>query len=376
MGSLPVITGILNSGFQPAAAQQPLAAINFMQDGVGLTPTEYIKRLASIDQAHAIERDFYAEGGAVEELLKKCASITGKEAAIYMPSGTMANQLAIHVLCGNNSKVIVQDASHVFRDEADAAQSVYGKRLVALAKDKHYFTAAELESTIKYLAEGEYFAAPVGAISIENPVRRCNGQVVPLEEIKAIAAWSKTKGYKLHLDGARLHLACAYSGVTVKEYAACFDTVYLCLYKYLGASSGAVLCGDKVVIDQMTHLVKIHGGAMLNNWHNAAMALSFLEGIDERLQNAKQKAASLFARLNGLPGVEIEAITQGSNVFRFRLADRYDKEQFEVTMHDRYAIRLSALPRSDGFGRMHVNESILLRDENAIFDAFKESLAG
>lgn len=375
ISTLPVITGLGAAAFQPAAAPEAaLKTINFVQDGIGFTPTEYIQQLAEIDKVHAIERDYYAEKGVVDALLKKFAAITGKEAAIYMPSGTMANQLAIHVLCGGSTKVYVQETSHVFRDEGDAAQSVYGKRLLPLARGKHYFTAAELEAENTYLANGEYFAAPAGAISIENPVRRCLGQVVPLSELKAIAAWSKKKGYKMHLDGARLHLACAYSGVSVKEYADCFDTVYMCLYKYLGANSGAVLCGSKAVIDQMPHLVKIHGGGMWQNWHNAAVALHFLEGIDERLLRTRERAASVFAKLNLLPGVEILPIPEGSNVFRFRLAAQYNPQTFSGTLREKYAIRIAASPEEDGYARIHVNESILLREENAILSAFKAAL--
>jgi threonine aldolase len=376
ISTLPALTGFGVSAFQPAAAppDTALKTVNFVQDGMGFTPTEYIQQLAEIDKARAIERDYYAERGVVDELLQKFAAITGKEAAIYMPSGTMANQLPIHVLCGGSTKVYVQETSHVFRDEADAAQSVYGKRLLPLARGKHYFTAAELEAEDTYLTNGEYFAAPAGAISIENPVRRCLGQVVPLNELKAIAAWSKKKGYKMHLDGARLHLACAWSGVSVKEYADCFDTVYMCLYKYLGANSGAVLCGDKAVIDQMPHLIKIHGGGMWQNWHNAAVALHTLEGIDERLLRAREKAADLFAQLNRLPGVEILPIPEGSNVFRFRLAEQYDRKQFALTLREKYAIRIAASPEEDGYARIHVNESILLREEKELIGAFKASL--
>src|SRR6201999_633420 len=151
------------------------------------------------------------------------------------------------------------------------------------------FTLEELQQEIAYGEKEEYFKTGIGAISIEIPVRRCNAQVVPIAGLRKISAWCKEKGYKTHLDGARLHLASAWSGVSVREYSSLFDTVYMCLYKYLGASSGAVLCGSKQDIAPMEHLVKVHGGAMYQNWANASMALYHLEGIEERLAATREK---------------------------------------------------------------------------------------
>jgi cystathionine beta-lyase/cystathionine gamma-synthase len=108
-------------------------------------------------------------GRVVAELEKTFAAITGKEKAIYMLSGTMANQLAIAVLSGENSKVFVQEASHIYRDEADAAQSVFQKRLMPLAKGAAYFTAQQLQNAIDVMKEEEVFKTGIGAVSIENP---------------------------------------------------------------------------------------------------------------------------------------------------------------------------------------------------------------
>ena len=102
-------------------------------------PSEYLVELQKANADAAIVKDRYGVGGAVEQLEKKFVEITGKEKAIFMPSGTMANQLAIAVLSGENAKVVVQDTSHVYRDEADAAQTVFGKRLVPLAEGEGIF---------------------------------------------------------------------------------------------------------------------------------------------------------------------------------------------------------------------------------------------
>jgi threonine aldolase len=101
-----------------------------------------------VNATAAIERDRYGDGGAVAALEKKFEAITGKEKALLMPTGTMANQLAIAVLSGENTKVFVQDLSHVYRDEADAAQSIFQKRLMPLAKEETCFTAEELKKAV------------------------------------------------------------------------------------------------------------------------------------------------------------------------------------------------------------------------------------
>jgi threonine aldolase len=257
--------------------------IRFIGDGEMFEPGDYINELQKIQSSEKITRDRYGSGGSVEKLEKIFTEITGKQKAIFMPSGTMANQMAIDVLSGNNTKIFVQDTSHVYRDEADAAQSVFQNRLMPLAKNETYFTADQLRKAIESLPEEEVFQSGIGAVSIENPVRRTDGRMVPLEEIKKISAYCRANNIKLHLDGARIFLASGWSGISIKEYASYFDTVYISLYKYLGASAGAILCGEKSVIDKMPHLMKIHGGSMYGNWTNAAMALYRLDGFESRL---------------------------------------------------------------------------------------------
>src|SRR5262245_31271334 len=119
--------------------------IKLSGDGEEFKPGDYLSELQKANAAAAIEQDWYGVGGAIEQLEKKFSEITGKEKAMFMPTGTMANQLAIAVLSGENTKVFVQETSHVYRDEADAAQSVFNKRLMPLAKNETYFSAAALK---------------------------------------------------------------------------------------------------------------------------------------------------------------------------------------------------------------------------------------
>jgi threonine aldolase len=357
-------------GYTPAGTE-PL--VKLFGDGEMFDAAGYINELQKINAAKLIEPDRYGVGGAVADLEKKFEEITGKEKAIFMPTGTMANQLAIAVLSGENAKVIVQETSHVFRDEADAAQTVFGKRLIPLAKEATYFTAAELQQAVEYHKANEAFKSEVGCISIENPVRRMDGRAMPADEIKKVSAWCRSNNIKMHLDGARIYMASAWSGVPVKEYAGYFDTIYISLYKYLGASAGAMLCGPKDIIGKMEHLMKIHGGTMFRNWTNAAMALHRLEGMESRLQNAKAMSAEIFAALNRVSGIKISALEGGTNIYSLVLDKKIDGKLFTQNLNTKYGIRMP-FPDARNESRISVNETLLYKDSAAIIGAFKNAL--
>lgn len=356
------------AGKKEQFAQEPV--IKFFYDGEDFTPSMYIDELQKINSKEAIKRDFYLQGGAVAAMEKKFEEITGKEKAICMPTGTMANQLAIAVLSGNNTKVFVQDSSHVYRDEADAAQSVFQKRLMPLGREQTYFTAEELKTAIAALKEQEVFASGIGAVSIENPVRRTDGRMIPVEEIRKISEYCRSNNIPLHLDGARIYMAAAWSGVSVKEYASYFDTVYISLYKYLGAANGAVLCGTKAVIDKMPHLIKIHGGTVFSNWVSAAMVLSRLEGMENRLQESIRQATAVFAGLNKLPGLKVTALEGGTNIYTLEIDQKTDGNKMQQRLNKEFNIRIPP-PGDKSRTTLTVNETILYKDASYIINAFK-----
>src|SRR6187551_2587626 len=203
---LPAASILANSiNKKTIAANEPL--VKLFGDGELYDGLPYLEQLQAANSKQQLKVDRYGSGGAVEELEKKFEAITGKEKAIYMPSGTMANQFAIAMLSGENTKVFVQDTSHVYRDEADAAQSIFNKRLMPLAKNETYFTADVLKKAIADLDQEEVFKSGIGCVSIENPVRRTDERMVPLEEIKKISEYCKANKIGLHLDGARLYMA-------------------------------------------------------------------------------------------------------------------------------------------------------------------------
>ncbi|MFZ1371073.1 MAG: aminotransferase class I/II-fold pyridoxal phosphate-dependent enzyme, partial [Ferruginibacter sp.] len=299
--------------------------------------------------------------------------LTGKERSIYMPSGTMANQLAIAVLSGENTKVFVQDTSHVYRDEADAAQSVFNKRLMPLAKNETYFTAQQLQHAVENLSSEEVFRSGIGAVSIENPVRRTDGRLVPLAEIQKISTYCRSNNIKLHLDGARIFMASAWSGVSIKEYAGYFDTVYISLYKYLGAGAGAILSGPEQVINKMEYLIKVHGGTMYSNWTNAAMALYRMEGFETRLHKAVKVSHEIFTALNKLPGIQVKPLDGGSNIYSIELAKTIDGKKMQQSLNKEFNIRMPR-PNDKNQAQLTVNETLLYRPAEYIISAFSKSI--
>ena len=332
--------------------------VSFVSDSSYVSPEEYLQKLQAISQQEAITPDFYGNGGATKALEEKFAQLLGKEQAIYLPTGTMANQVAMKLLNGNNTKVIVPENSHIFRDEADAAQSVHSLRLVPVGQGKPHFTKADLEETIKYLAAGEVFKSGLGTVVIENPVRRADGAFVPLADIQEIQKYCQEKGLKMHLDGARLFIASAFSGVSVREYADKFDTVYVSLYKYLGAAGGAILAGPASVMDGVEHQIKILGGTVYQTWVNTAMALHALDGIEERWGKVAAKTRELLQAVNSVKGLTLKAIENGTNGFLLTLDSGIDGKKLVEFLRNERQINLR--PANDkGDIMLYVNESLL-----------------
>jgi threonine aldolase len=379
LSSVPLFFPLVGSNVSPIEKTddqtntKKQAVVNFIFDGLDLEPTEYLEKLQEINKSKPIEPDFYGNGGPTKLLEEQFAKLTGKEKAIYLPTGTMANQLAIKLLNGNNTKVIVPENSHIFRDEADAAQSVHNLRLVPVGKDKPYFDLADLKSAIAYTNENEVFNSGLGTVAIENPIRRADGTAIPIETIKEISAYCKQNGYKMHLDGARLHLASAATNVSISEYASYFDTVYISLYKYLNAAGGAILCGDAKLIDQIGHQIKILGGTVYQSWHNTAMALHYLEGINDRLKKVYSTANNLIAELNKIDGVTIKNIKNGTNIYDLNLSDKIDLKKLAIYLNKEHNIWLGRANKQ-GVVKFTINESILTRDYADLLKAWKKGI--
>ena len=293
--------------------------IRLFGDGTGLTPLAYTELLNRLCEDADIEPDNYLLGGEIEKFEQYCAALLGKEMAVFIPSGTLANQLALRELAGSKRRVIVPGLSHVYNDTGDASQNLSNLNLIPLAQDRATFTLEQVEAVLSRTAGGRV-AAEVGAILIESPVRRLSGEMVDWKETKRILAFARDNDIGSHLDGARLFIASAYTGISPAEYAEPFDTVYFSLWKYFNSSVGAILAGPKSKLENMYHTRRMFGGNLWAGWPSALIARHYMEGFTDRLKNAVEISESFYSAIEAIPEIQLTRIANGTNLARITLS--------------------------------------------------------
>lgn len=284
-------------------------------DGIGLSPRAYAALLDELAGRLDVREDSYLLGGEIERFERHWATLLGKETAVFMPSGTLANHLALRALAGTRRRVIVPETSHVYNDTGDACQTLSGLTLMPVAPGAATFTRADVEAVLTRTAGGRV-AADVGAILIESPIRRLSGQTFDWTEAQRIGAFARERGIGTHLDGARLFIASAYTGISPAEYAAPFDTVYVSLWKYFNCGIGAVLAGPKRVLDGMFHVRRMFGGNLAIGWPAALVAQHYMDGFADRLRSAVRVSEDFYAAIARHPKVRVERIPNGTNLAR------------------------------------------------------------
>ncbi|MCC7034359.1 MAG: hypothetical protein IT179_16180, partial [Acidobacteria bacterium] len=166
---------------------------------------------------------------------------------------------------------------------------------------------------------GGRVATDVGAILIESPVRRLAGRMFDWDEAKRIAAFARERGIGTHLDGARLFIASAYTGISPAEYATPFDTVYVSLWKYFNCGIGAILAGPRRVLDGMFHARRMFGGNLWAGWPAALVARHYMHGFVDRLTSAVRVSEEFYTAIARHPMVSVERIPNGTNLARVTL---------------------------------------------------------
>jgi threonine aldolase len=338
-------------------------------DGVGLTPPQYAALLTRLLDEKSMTPDSYSLGGIVEELETQCARLLGKERAIFMPTGTLANHMAVRALAGGSSRVVVQEQSHFYQDEGDCAQTLSNLTLMPLAPGRATFTADDLQQLLDHTKSARVVSR-VSVIAVETPVRRMQGAHFDAGELAKIIAIARREGIRLHLDGARLFLQAAYTGEDVAAYARPFDTVYVSLYKYFNAASGAMLAGPRDVIDGMFHGRRMFGGGLNTVWPFALVARHYLDGFSQRYGTAVRISEDV---IRGLPqdAFAVERIPSGTNLFRLRVRGT-DPTVFRKRLAER-GVLLSP-PQGDTF-LLGVNETLNRTTAPELVDAFRRARA-
>ena len=326
--------------------------------------------LDELAQKADVREDNYLLGGEVERFEQQWAAILGKETAVFMPSGTLANQLALRALAGPRRRVIVPEMSHVYNDTGDACQTLSGLTLIPLAPGAATFTRGDVEAVLARTASGRV-ATDVGAILIESPIRRLSGQMFDWAEAKGITTFARERGIGTHLDGARLFIASAYTGISPADYAAPFDTVYVSIWKYFNSGIGAILAGPKRVLDGMFHVRRMFGGNLAVGWPAALVARHYMDGFLDRLASAVRVSEEFYTGVARHPRVTVTRIPNGTNLTRVTL-EGADVRSVQQKLSER-GIRLpGASP--EGVVTLGVNETWNRTTAAELVRAFAQAL--
>jgi threonine aldolase len=351
----------------PILKENPM--VNFVSDGLNLSPSQYLKVLNQIIETKGIKVDNYSLDGIVEEFEQKFAKLVGKEMAIFLPTGTLANQLSIRKLCGDSKRAIVQNQSHIYNDSGDCVQSLSQINLVPLGHENASFSLEDVQELFQK-NETNRVKTNIGVISIESPVRRKTGELFDFVEMQKISAFAKEKNIKMHLDGARIFLASAYTGIKPTEYASHFDTVYVSLYKYFNAASGAILAGPKSVIEGMFHTRRMFGSGLHQSWPFVAVADYFMEGFEKRYTIAKSISDEFIQKLKTEERFKVNRIENGSNIFNLELS-AISAQDFSQNLKKQDIL---ANPKNKTSLNLLVNESLNSTSANELFTKFKNAL--
>jgi len=290
------------------------AAIDLRSD----TVTRPSAAMRAAIAAAEVGDDQYGEDPSTARLQALCAELLGKEAALWLPSGTMANQVALRVMTRPGDEVITPRESHAAWHEAGGAAANAGVQMVEVGQGG-LFDLAELEAAVK--PSGLPVFPPTTLMQIENTHNRAGGIVLPQPQVRALCARAHELGLGRFLDGARLWNAAVASGLDEAELAAPFDLVAVAFSKGLGAPGGSLLAGSRALIRTADRQRRMLGGAMRQNGLFAAAALHGIAHHRARLADDHAHARAFAELLAPHPSVQLDLATVQSNIVVFRLAE-------------------------------------------------------
>jgi threonine aldolase len=259
--------------------------------------------------------DVFGEDPSVRALEEEVAAISGKEASLFVPSGTMGNQLAIACQTRPGDEVIIGEGAHVAFYEVGAGAALSGVQFVVAGRGG-FFTAAELLEQVKPEA---YFYPRTALVALENTHNRAGGAVLSEPDSRKLAETARERGLRVHLDGARIWNASVATGVAVATFAAPFDTISVCFSKGLGAPVGSALAGTREVVERARRFRKMWGAGMRQAGIIAAGARYALRHHRERLADDHANAKTFAEALANAPGVHVDLAKVTTNIVNVTL---------------------------------------------------------
>jgi len=293
-------------------SQKPLGFIDLRSD----TVTRPTKAMRSAMATAEVGDDVYGEDPTVNMLEASAAAIFGREAALFVPTGTMGNQIAIHLHTQHGQEIICESRAHIVDWEMAMAASFSGCQLRTVSAERGILTWKQIEPQIKRPSSNH---APTGLVSLENSHNMAGGTVTPLEVFGEIWNGAHELGIPLHLDGARIFNAATALKVPVAVLTSGFNTVMFCLSKGLCAPVGSMLVGSRKLIERARMVRKALGGGMRQAGVLAAAGLIALEEMPKRLAEDHANARFLAEQLHGLPQIDLDMATVQTNIVIFTL---------------------------------------------------------
>jgi len=275
--------------------------------------------------------DVYGEDPTVTELQNYVAELLDKEAALYVPSGTMANQICLNVLTNPGDEVICDRDAHIFQYESGSPAALSGLQLSLVDGVRGIFTPEQVEPLIR--PTSAYYMARSRVIEIENTHNRAGGTINPIENIKRVSELARKYNLYMHLDGARIWNASIETNISPAEYASNFDSVSVCLSKGLGAPIGSVLLGTKDFVKEAFRVRKAWGGGMRQVGVIAAAGLFAVKNNISRLKEDHHKAKTLVSGLANISRISIHPENVETNILMFTPKD-ITIEEFQLKCKD------------------------------------------
>jgi threonine aldolase len=275
--------------------------------------------------------DVFGEDETVNELQRRAASLFGKEAALFCPTGTMTNQIGIRVHTRPGDEVICDELAHIYLFEGGGIAANCGCSVRLLKGDRGRFTAEQVQENVN--RRDDSHLPWTRLVAIENTVNKGGGSCWDLRELERIRRICSDHDLAMHLDGARLFNALVARNESAQDYGRLFDTISICLSKGLGAPAGSLLLGSRELIARAHRLRKVMGGGMRQAGYFAAAGIFALEQNVSRLREDHARAKLLEAELRGLPYVA-SVLPVETNIVIFTLNDGLSTEKFLQTLRN------------------------------------------
>lgn len=313
--------------------------------------------------------DVYGEDPTVRRLEERIAERLGLPAALFVSTGTQANQIAMGLHCRPGDEVLAEAGSHIFHSESGALSGLWSVQPGPLAGEGGLFTPEQVTAAVRT----DFMSPRSRLVSLENTHNRSGGRVWPLERFRAVVEAARAAGLAVHLDGARLFNASVATGTPASAWASLTDTTAVCFSKGLGAPVGSALLGSKELIAEGRRLRKRLGGAMRQVGIIAAGALHALENHVERLAEDHVHARRLAAGLAELPGVKVDPSQVETNMVVAELPLPVSRMLPKLAAHGVLVGTSAAGPRSV---RMVTHLDVSAADVDEALGRIRRALAG